>query len=116
MKVFDLRADLSAQSEGILDRRYLPDPKITSQVATILAEGRQRQDDALIEFAERFDRAALQPAELAVTKEEIERAMTKVNSVFVEALRAAHTNIRDFASAGRRTDWKASNAQGAIVG
>jgi len=116
MKVFDLRADLSAQSEGILNRRYLPDPKITSQVATILAEVRQGRDDALIEFAKRFDRADLQPAELAVTKEEIERAMAEVDPVFVEALLAAGANIRDFASASKRTHWKANNAQGAVVG
>ena len=116
MKVFDLRADLSAQAEGILNRRYLPDPKITSQVATILAEVRQRRDDALIEFAKRFDRADLQPVELAVTKEEIERAMAEVDPVFVEALLAAGANIRDFASASKRTHWKANNAQGAVVG
>jgi histidinol dehydrogenase len=116
MKVFDLRADLSARSEGILSRRYLPDPKITSQVATILAEVRQRRDDALIEFAERYDRADLQPAELPVTKEEIERALAEVDPVFVEALLAAGANIRDFASASKRTDWKANNAQGAVVG
>ena len=116
MKVFDLRADLSAQSEGILNRRYLPDPKITSQVATILTEVRQRRDDALIEFAKRFDRADLQPVELAVTKEEIERAMAEVDPVFVEALLAAGANIRDFASASKRIHWKANNAQGAVVG
>ena len=116
MKIFDLRADLSAQAEGILNRRYLPDPKITSQVATILTEVRQRRDDALIEFAKRFDRADLQPVELAVTKEEIERAMAEVDPVFVEALLAAGANIRDFASASKRTHWKANNAQGAVVG
>ena len=116
MKIFDLRADLSAQSERILNRRYLPDPKITSQVATILTEVRQRRDDALIEFAKRFDRADLQPVELAVTKEEIERAMAEVDPVFVEALLAAGANIRDFASASKRTHWKANNAQGAVVG
>ena len=116
MKVFDLRADLSAQSEGILGRRYFPDPNITSQVATILAEVRQRRDDALIEFAERFDRAALRPAELAVTQEEIERAIAEVDPVFVEALLAARANIQDFASKAKRSDWKANNVQGAIVG
>ena len=116
MKVFDLRGDLSIRSAGILGRRYLPDPKITSQVATILTEVRQRRDHALIEFAERFDRASLQPADLAVTKEEIEHALAEVDSVFVEALRAARANIRTFALAGKRADWKANNAQGALVG
>ena len=116
MKVFDLRSGQSAQSEGVLSRRYLPDSDIINRVAAILAEVRQRRDDALVEFAERFDKATLQPGELAVSEEEIERANAQVNPAFAEALLAAHSNIRDFASGGRRADWREKNAQGAIVG
>jgi histidinol dehydrogenase len=116
MKVFDLRADQSAQSESILSRRYFPDPKITNQVATILAEVRNRRDAALIEFTERFDKVALQPAELAVTEKEIEVATTQADLEFIEAFHLAHANIQDFALGGKRTDWKGKNAQGAIVG
>jgi histidinol dehydrogenase len=116
MKVFDLRADQSAQSESILSRRYFPDPKITDQVATILAEVRHRRDAALIEFAERFDKAALQPAELAVAETEIEAAIAKMDPEFIEAFHAACANIQDFALGGKRGDWKGKNAQGGIVG
>jgi histidinol dehydrogenase len=116
MKIFDLRADQSAQSEAILSRRYLPDSNIINRVAAILAEVRQRRDDALIEFAERFDKATLQAGELAVTEEEIERANAQVDPAFAEALLAAHTNISDFASVGKRIDWREKNVQGAIVG
>jgi histidinol dehydrogenase len=116
MKVFDLRADQSAQSESILSRRYFPDPKITNQVATILAEVRNRRDAALIEFTERFDKVALQPAELAVTEKEIEVATTQADLEFIEAFHLVHANIQAFALSGKRTDWKGKNAQGAIVG
>jgi len=116
MKIFDLRAGQSAQSEGVFSRRYLPDSNIINRVAAILAEVRQRRDNALIEFAQRFDRATLQPGELPVTQEEIERANAQLDPAFAEALLAAHANIRECASVGKRTGWRERNAQGAIVG
>ena len=116
MKVFDLRADQSAQTESFLFRRYRPDSTIASQVASILDEVRRRRDKALIEFAERFDKAVLQPAELTVTEEEIQQAIAQVDPGFLAAIRTAHANVRDFALRGKRTDWQEKNAQGAIVG
>jgi len=116
MKIFDLRAGQSAQSEGVFSRRYLPDSNIINRVAAILAEVRQRRDNALIEFAQRFDRATLQPGELPVTQEEIERANAQLDPAFAEALLAAQANIRECASVGKRTGWRERNAQGAIVG
>ena len=116
MKVFDLRAESSAQSEAILSRRYFPDPKIVNQVATILEEVRQHRDRALIEFTERFDKTAMKSAELAVMEDEIETAMAQIDPAFLEALQAARTNIQDFALSGMRKDWEKNNAQGAIVG
>jgi histidinol dehydrogenase len=116
MKVYDLRADQSAKSESILSRRYSPDPKITNQVATILAAVRQHRDAALIAYAERFDKVALQPSELRVTDKEIETATTQADLEFIEAFHSARANIEEFAKNTRRADWKGKNAQGAIVG
>ena len=116
MKIYDLRADQSAQSESILSRRYFPNPKITNQVATILAGVRHRRDAALIEFTERFDKATFQPAELSVTEKEIESATTQADLEFIEAFHLARTNIENFALSAKRADWKGKNAQGAIVG
>jgi histidinol dehydrogenase len=116
MKVFDLRAESSAQSEAILSRRYFKEPKIINKVATILAEVRQHRDSALIEFTERFDKTAMKSAELAVTEDEIETAMAQTDPAFIEAIQAARANIQDFALSGMRKDWEKNNAQGAIVG
>jgi histidinol dehydrogenase len=116
MKVFDLRGNQPAQSQSVLSRRYLPDPRLTEQVATIIGEVRQCQDHALVQFANQFDKVALQPAEFAATKEEIAYAKAQVNPAFVEALLSAQTNIREFALRGKRADWQATNAEGASVG
>lgn len=116
MKVIDLRDDQAGQWKSLLSRRYTPDPKLVTQVATILSEVRLRGNRALAEFSQRFDHADLSPQELAVTQTEIETAAALVNPELVDALIAAHANVRDFALRSVRSNWESKNAQGAEVG
>jgi histidinol dehydrogenase len=116
MKVIDLRTEQDVSSITQLSRRYAPDEKLVSQVSNILSDVRHRGDQALIEFARRFDHVEFTPNELEVSELEIETATTLVKPELVEALEAAHLNISEFASHGLRADWKSKNAQGAEVG
>ena len=116
MKVIDLRAQEAGQWRNLLSRRYTPDPELISQVSTILSEVRQRGDQALIEFARKFDRADFTPQELTVSKDEIQAATGLVKPALFQALEAARANVREFATRSLRADWTAKNAQGAEVG
>jgi histidinol dehydrogenase len=116
MKVIDLHDDQTGQWKSLLSRRYRPEAKLASQVSTILSEVEVRGDEALIEFTRRFDQADLSPGELAVTEAEIKTASRLLKPDLINALQAAHTNVRDFAFQGLRTDWMGKNAQGAEVG
>jgi histidinol dehydrogenase len=116
MKVIDLRAHQANQWGSLLCRKYTPDPKLVSQVSTIISEVRQRGDHALIEFARRFDGADFNPQDLAVWEPEIQTARDLVRPALLNALEAAHANVRWFASRSLRADWMAKNAQGAEVG
>jgi histidinol dehydrogenase len=116
MKVIDLRDDRTGQWKSLLSRRYTPDAKLVGQVSTILSEVELRGDQALVEFARRFDHADFTPGELAVTEAELESAPRVLSPELTEALQAAHRNVRDFAIRGMRTDWMWKNAQGADVG
>jgi histidinol dehydrogenase len=116
MKVIDLRTEQDVSSITQLSRRYAPDEKLVSQVSNILSDVRHRGDQALIEFARRFDHVEFTPNELEVSELEIETATNLVKPELVEALEAAHLNISEFASHGLRADWKSKNAQGAEVG
>jgi histidinol dehydrogenase len=116
MKVIDLRAEQAAQWRSILSRRYTPDEKLIHQVSAILSEVRQRGDHALIEFARQFDQVDLTPQDLAVSEPEIGIARGLVKSELIDALAAAHTNVREFASRSLRANWMWRNVQGAEVG
>src|SRR5271157_33340 len=116
MKVIDLHEDQTGQWKSLLSRRYTPDANLVTQVSTILSEVQLRGDQALVDFAQRFDHADLQPRELAVTEAEMENALGFIKPELVDALQATHRNVQDFALRGMRTDWMCKNAQGAEVG
>ncbi len=116
MKVIDLHEDQTGQWKSLLSRRYTPDANLVTQVSTILSEVQLRGDQALVEFAQRFDHADLQPRELAVTEAEMENALGFIKPELVDALQATHRNVQDFALRGMRADWMCRNIQGAEVG
>ena len=116
MKVIDLRDDQAGQWKSLLSRRYTPEANLVTQVSKILSEVRLHGDRALAEFSRRFDKADLSPQELAVTQTEIGTATALASPELVDALQAAHANVRDFALRSVRSDWMCKNEQGAEVG
>jgi histidinol dehydrogenase len=116
MKFIDLRDDQTSQWRSLLCRRYAPDEKLISQVSAILAEVRQRGDQALVEFARQFDHVDFTPQDLTVREPEIQTATALVKSELLDALQSAHANVQEFASRSLRTGWMWKNAQGAEVG
>ena len=116
MKVIDLHEDQTGQWKSLLSRRYTPEAKLVTQVSTILSEVQLRGDQALVEFAQRFDHADLKPQELTVTEIEMQTALGLIKPELVDALQTAHRNVRDFALRGMRADWTCRNTQGAEVG
>jgi histidinol dehydrogenase len=116
MKFIDLRDNQTAQWRSLLCRRYTPDEKLISKVSTILSEVRQRGDDALLEFARRFDQVDFTPQDLSVSEIEIQTVADLVKPELLDALKSARANVQEFASRSLRTDWVWENAQGAEVG
>lgn len=79
------------------DRRGLGENlRIERGVRTILREVRRRGDEALIAYTRRFDGVAMEPRELEVKRQEIERAYGKVPTGLLEALRRASRRIERF--------------------
>ena len=84
MKVIDLRAEQTLNGGAFCARKYTPDEKLISQVATIISEVRQRGDHALIEFARQFDQVDFTPQDLTVSEHEIQTATGLVKPGLVE--------------------------------
>jgi histidinol dehydrogenase len=116
MKVIDLRAEPNSEPGGLLRRRYAPDEKLVNQVSTIISEVRRHGDQALIEFARRFDGVDFTSHDLTVSEPEIRSAASSVKPELVAALESARANVQAFAAHGLRVGWVGRNAQGAEVG
>jgi histidinol dehydrogenase len=87
--------------------------KVEPVVTKILAEVRQGGDEALLEYATRFDDLNGKP--LRVTPEEMAAAWASIPETLKQAMRQAQTNIRDFAEAQLPEQWT-SESEGLTTG
>jgi len=92
-------ASLSAAERRAVLRRPAQDSaeEIQQRVRLIIADVRARGDQALLEYTQRFDGAALQS--LAVTADEFARAEQQLNASQHQALRRAIDNVHRFHAA-----------------
>lgn len=101
---------------GRMNRRAVPAEEVREAVASIIAEVRSRGDEALVEYAARFDHAVLTPDTMRVTEEELQEARAAMPSDVRSAIEASLHNVHYFAQNSLRQDWSGVNAQGCEVG
>ena len=87
---------------------------VESIVADIIYNVRKNGDNALYEYSERFDKAKLDS--LQVTKEEIEEAVSLVEPKFLEILKTAAENIREYHKNQLREGFQIKKDDGVIIG
>jgi len=116
MKFIDITSLGETDWRRNFDRHYLPSNQLVQQVQEILLRVRAEGDAALIDFIRRFDKTEMTEKGLRVTQEEITLALGHLNPELLDALSASKKNVQEFAQRSRRTDWQATNVQGATVG
>jgi histidinol dehydrogenase len=109
-------SDYAAKVRKLTAPSSLFDAAIEHRTREILEAVRDRGDEALVEFTERFDGASLFPEELPVTTAELLRASVLADDSLRRAVAAASENIEQFSRKSLRKSWSARNAQGAKVG
>ena len=94
--------------------RTSPTESVADTVSEIIARVREAGDAALYEYGEKFDGVRL--ASLAVTKEEIEEALTLVEPEFLTILEKAAVNIRRFHEKQVRNSFILNEENGVVIG
>ena len=94
--------------------RSVPKTDVAGTVAEIIKNVRENGDKALFEYCEKFDKAQL--SSLAVTKEEIDEALSLVEPEFLEILEKAAKNIRKFHSRQVRNSFIINDEDGVVIG
>jgi len=83
------------QAQDLITRKALRLAEAEKTVAPIIEDVRRRGDEALFEYARKFD--ALQTKEIAVPPSEWSAALSRVSPEFLEAMESAGRNIRQYA-------------------
>ncbi len=86
----------AATRQRLLRRAEIEIDELIERVRPLVAAVRERGDEALLEFTAKFDRVQLAPAQLRVSREEIEEAYVKLDPVVRSALEYAIENVSSF--------------------
>jgi histidinol dehydrogenase len=93
---YELSTMNASQRVRLLRRAESQIDELTERVRPIIQAVRERGDEALVEFTERFDRVQLSPDRLRVGQDEIEQAHHLLDSSVREAIEHAIRNVRAF--------------------
>ncbi|MDD7740434.1 MAG: histidinol dehydrogenase [Lachnospiraceae bacterium] len=85
-------------------------------VQDIIENVKKNKDQAIFEYAEKFDHAKIDAATLEVTQEEIDQAYEKVDPELIRVIRKAMVNIRDFHEKQKQNSWFTSSEKGVLLG
>ena len=82
--------------ENLLKRSPNNYGKFEAAVADILANVKEKGDEALFSYTKEFDKVEVTPETIRVTEEEIEEAYKAVDASLLEVIRKALVNIRSY--------------------
>ncbi|MBU4228707.1 MAG: histidinol dehydrogenase [Desulfurivibrionaceae bacterium] len=101
---------------GLRDRFQLADSACQQTVTSIIADIRQRGDEALIEYIRKFDAPKMSAKQLRVSEEELHQAMESVDEEFLDTLELAIERIYTFHEREKEQSWMVTREDGAITG
>ena len=77
----------------VFSRTQLDNSEYIDTVNAIIAEVRKRGDEALFEYALKFDKQDINAQNILVSQEEIDRAYSLVDKELIESIRKAKASI-----------------------
>ena len=110
MKIY--KYPTKGQWAEIVERPRLDLTQLNETVSTVLADIRQRDDEAVCDYELKFDKVQLK--DLAVTEAEIDEAETLVSEELKEAIVLAHENIHKFHAAQKFEGQKIHTCEGVM--
>lgn len=102
--------------EDLLKRSPNHYTEYESSVNAIISEVREKGDEAVFAFTEKFDGAKLTKDTVEVTEDEIKEAYALVDEKLLTVMRKAKENIRTYHEKQRQYSWFDSTEKGTILG
>jgi len=102
--------------EKIIAKKRERRKQTVEQVAKILKEVRERGDEAVVEYTQRFDKVKLKIKDLRVSETEISAAFNELNSEIISAIKTAIENITKFQKALLPKSIRIKREDGKVLG
>ena len=102
--------------ENLLKRSPGQYVEYENKVREILDNIRERKDEALFAYTEKFDGVKINAGNIKVTKEEIEEAYKAVDPGMIDIIRKSLANIYEYHKKQVRQSWFDSKRDGTILG
>jgi len=102
--------------ENLLKRSPGQYVEYENKVREILDNIRERKDEALFAYTEKFDGVKINAGNIKVTKEEIEEAYKAVDPGMIDIIRKSLANIYEYHKKQVRQSWFDSKPDGTILG
>lgn len=101
------------QQESLLQRPAITEgANITAIVSDVIADVRQRGDEALLELTEKFDK--IRPESIKVSNLEVEAAAERLSDKMKQALKQAYDNIATFHEAQKQPTLRVETQPGVV--
>ncbi|PKR53241.1 histidinol dehydrogenase [Thalassospira marina] len=100
----------------LLGMKRESDADVDAAVADIIADVRARGDEAVVEYTNRFDRLSIDAQGMAVTREEIDLAISDIEPSLLESLKTAATRIRAYHEKQMPADERYTDETGVELG
>jgi histidinol dehydrogenase len=110
-------ADFWPRLDRLLAWEQSADGAVVTTVSAILADVRERGDEALLEYTRKFDHVAVSTvAELELRPVELNAALDRIETGQRDALQRAAERIRAYAERQKMESWSYTEADGTVLG
>lgn len=107
-------------TENILENMLKRSPsqygEYESRVQEIIAQVKEKKDEALFSYTKQFDHAQLDASNIRVTEEEIQEAYEIIDPALLRVIRKSLVNIEKYHALQKQNSWFQSTEQGTMLG
>lgn len=102
--------------ENLLKRSPSQYGEYEKRVQDILAEVKEKKDEAIFAYTKMFDKADINASNIKVTEEEIQEAYEQIDPALLDVIRKALVNIESYHALQKQNSWFNSTPQGTMLG
>ncbi|AEF55005.1 histidinol dehydrogenase [Marinomonas posidonica] len=109
--------DFRSELDALLAWDSVSDAGVQQAVTDIVTQVRQRGDEAVVEFTNRFDRRDVtSSSELEISREQLVEAKLRVSEELVGSLEAAAQRVHEYHERQKQPSWQYQEVNGTVLG